>query len=450
MTKFSQYNFRDEINESLKDIGFDEPTEVQEAVISLINKRKDIIVQSETGSGKTHAFLLPIMNAITPDQQVQTVIATPSRELAYQIYNDTKDILKNFSSEYQASIFVGGADRDRQKKKLSSSQPQIVIGTPGRIWDLIRDNYLRVDTASRFVVDEADMTLDMGFLDDVEHISSKMPDTVEMMVFSATIPQKLEPFLKKYMNAPKKVEIKTGSVTAKNVENWLISTKGKDKNKLIYQLLTIGSPYLALIFANTKSSVDDIHSYLRGQGLKVAKIHGGLTPRERKRVMKQIENMEYQYVVATDLAARGIDITGISHVINAEIPDDLDFFIHRVGRTGRNKLSGIAITLYRPGEENKIDAIEKLGIMFAPKDLRKDEIVDVQERDRRQNRNASQEKLEPKLVGFVKKQKNKKKPGYKKKIKQAITTERKRKTRINNRQEAKQDRVRRKENNNHR
>ena len=444
MTKFSQYNFNDSINKSLKEIHFEEPTEVQEAVISLVNKKKDIIVQSETGSGKTHAFLLPSMNALTDKQEVQLLIATPSRELAYQIYEDTQAILKNYPEEYNAFIFVGGSDRDRQKRKLEAHQPQIAIGTPGRLWDLIRENDLHIENVERFVVDEADMTLDMGFLDDVEHITSKLPDNREMMVFSATIPQKLEPYLKKNMHGPQRVEIKNGTIIPRNVSNWLMSSHGRDKKQMIYQLITLGEPYLVLIFANTKKSVDEIYNYLRSQGLKVARIHGGLTPRERKRAMKQVENMEYQFVVATDLAARGIDISGVSHVINAEIPDDLDFFIHRVGRTGRNKMSGTAITIYEPGEENKIDDIEHMGIKFENKDIKNGEIVDIVERDRRVHRRATQEKLDTKLVGFVKKQKTKRKPGYKNKIKKAINEEHRQQRKIQNRQNKRQEREARK------
>lgn len=448
MTKFSQYNFNDAINKSLKEINFDEPTKVQEAVISLVNKKKDIIVQSETGSGKTHAFLLPSMNALKPTQEVQLLIATPSRELAYQIYEDTQAILKNYPEEYNAFIFVGGADRERQKRKLEAHQPQIAIGTPGRLWDLIKENDLHVENVQRYVVDEADMTLDMGFLEEVDHITNKLPEDREMMVFSATIPQKLEPFLKKYMNGPQRVEIKSDSIIPKNVDNWLMFTHGRDKKEIIYRLMTIGEPYLVLVFANTKKTVDEIYQYLRNKGLKVARIHGGLTPRERKRTMKQVENMDYQFVVATDLAARGIDINGVSHVINAEIPEDLDFFIHRVGRTGRNGMSGTAITLYEPGEEHKVDEIEHLGIKFAPKDIKNGDVVDVQERDHRMTRKANQEKLDTKLVGFVKKQKTKRKPGYKNKIKKAISDERRQQRKIQIRQERRKQRdARRKKNN---
>jgi len=447
MTKFSQYNFNDAINKSLKEINFDEPTPVQEAVISLVNKKKDIIVQSETGSGKTHAFLLPAMNALTPKQEVQLLIVTPSRELAYQIYEDTQALLKNYSDEYHAFIFVGGADRDRQKRKLDAHQPQIAIGTPGRVWDLIKENDLHIENVQRYVVDEADMTLDMGFLKDVDSITNKLPDDREMMVFSATLPQKLEPFLNKYMHGPKRVEIDSGTVIPKNVDNWLMFTHGRDKKEFIYQLMTIGEPYMVLVFANTKKSVDNIYYYLREKGLKVARIHGGLTPRERKRTMKQVENLEYQFVIATDLAARGIDIKGVSHVINAEIPVDLDFLIHRIGRTGRNKMSGTAITLYEPGEEHKVDEIEHMGIKFDPKDIKNGEIVEAKERDRRVHRKASQEKLDTKLVGFVKKQKNKRKPGYKNKIKKAISDERRQQKKIEVRQSRRAERNARRDKN---
>lgn len=435
MTKFSQYNFKDAINASLKQINFDEPTEVQEAVIPLVNKKKDVIVQSMTGSGKTHAFLLPILNSITKEPTVQALIATPSRELAYQIYEDTQAILKNFGEDYNAFIFVGGTDKQRQQRKLAAHQPQIAIGTPGRLWDLIKENDLHVENVERFVVDEADMTLDMGFLDDVVNIAAKMPEHHETAVFSATIPQKLEPFLQKYLTGPKKIEIKNSNVISKNVDNWLMFTHGRDKKALIYKLMTIGEPYMVLVFANTKKSVDEIYEYLKQQGLKVARLHGGLTPRERKRVMKQIENLEFQFVVATDLAARGIDINGVSHVINAEIPEDLEFFVHRVGRTGRNGMSGIAITLYDPGEENKVAEIEHMGIKFHPKEIKNGEIVEGYDRDRRIQRKATTEKLDNKLVGYVKKQKVKRKPGYKKKIKNAISTEKRQQRRIKNRQE---------------
>lgn len=236
------------------------------------------------------------------------------------------------------------------------------------------------------------------------------------------------------MNNPLIEEIKPKTVISETIDNWLISTKGKDVNQIIYQLLTIGHPYLAIVFANTKQRVDEISQYLKNQGLSVATIHGDILPRERKRVMKQIQNLDFQYVVATDLAARGIDIEGVSHVINAEIPDDLEFFIHRVGRTGRNQLPGTAITLYEPSDERKINEIEALGITFKPKEIKNDEVIDSYDRNRRQKREKKRDELDTTLIGLVKKKKKKIKPGYKKQIQREIEKSNKQKRKMERRQ----------------
>jgi ATP-dependent RNA helicase CshB len=199
-----------------------------------------------------------------------------------------------------------------------------------------------------------------------------------------------------------------------------------------------------LIFANTKTRVEQIHDFLQAQGMKVAMIHGGIKPRERKRVMREVKNLQYQFVVATDLAARGIDIEGVSHVINDDIPEDLDFFVHRVGRTGRQGMHGTAITLYSPDEEAKVAEIEAMGIKFQPKRISNNEIVDSYDRNRRTKRNKSTEKLDPGLIGYVKKKKKKIKPGYKHQIKQEIHRRKDQERRIAQRQSARNERKRRK------
>ncbi|AYW45001.1 DEAD/DEAH box helicase [Tetragenococcus koreensis] len=418
---FEPFTFQPFIYQALKESGFVQPTEVQEKLIPLIQKKRNIIGQSQTGSGKTHTFLLPLIDQIETDKkEVQVVITAPSRELAEQIYQAAKQIAAFAPNEIRVSKFVGGTDKQRQLEQLKHQQPHLVVGTPGRILDMANENALLIYKSKAFVVDEADMTLDLGFLPEVDQIAAKFADNIQMLVFSATIPERLRPFLKKYLTHPIIEEIKPQNLLSETIENWLISTKGKDRNQLIYQLLTIGQPYLAVVFANTKEHVDEISEFLQNQGLKVAKIHGGIPSRERKRVMRQIQHLDYQYVVATDLAARGIDIEGISHVINAELPRDLDFFIHRVGRTGRNQLKGTAITLYEPSDERAINDLEKLGIVFEPKEIKQDEIVATYDRNRRQKREKTEEELDPEMIGYVKKQKKKVKPGYKKKIKQEI------------------------------
>ncbi len=433
---FAQFGFKPFIDAALKEIGFKEPTEVQARLIPLILKRRSVVGQSQTGSGKTHTFLLPIFQTIDPElTEVQAVITTPSRELAYQIYDAAKQIAKHSEKEILVHNYVGGTDKQRQIEKLEHRQPQIVIGTPGRVLDLMKSQALDVHNASVLVVDEADMTLDLGFLKETDAIASAMPKELQMMVFSATIPDKLKPFLRKYMTDPIVEVVENKNVISPTIDNWLISTKGRDRNQLIYQLLTMGQPYLALVFANTKERVDDLTRYLRSQGLRVAKIHGGIPPRERKRTMREIQNMEYQFVVATDLAARGIDIEGVSQVINDDIPEDLEFFIHRVGRTGRNGMEGTAITLYAPSEDKMIAEFENLGISFEEKKLSNGELVASYDRNRRFKRRTRSNKLDPKIVGMVKKEKKKRKPGYKNKIKRAIKRDEQQKRKIARRQE---------------
>ena len=432
--KFTEFKFKYYIQEALKDLNIVEATEVQEKLIPVVLAGRDLVGESKTGSGKTHTFLLPIFQKLNEDaDSVQVVITAPSRELARQIYQAARQIAAFSDKEIRVANYVGGTDKNRQIGKLSSSQPHIVIGTPGRIYDLVESGDLAIHKAHTFVVDEADMTLDMGFLVTVDKIASSLPKDLQFLVFSATIPQKLQPFLKKYLSNPVIEQIKTKTVISDTIENWLISTKGRDKNAQIYKITQLLQPYLAMIFVNTKIRADELHSYLTAQGLKVAKIHGDIAPRERKRIMNQVKNLDFEYIVATDLAARGIDIEGVSHVINDAIPQDLSFFVHRVGRTGRNGLPGTAITLYQPSDDSDIRELEKLGIHFIPKMIKNGEFQDTYDRDRRANREKTQEKLDTEMIGLVKKKKKKIKPGYKKKIQWAVNEKRRKTKRAENR-----------------
>ena len=432
--KFIEFEFKDYIQKALQDLKFVEATEVQKKLIPVVLSGRDLVGESKTGSGKTHTFLLPIFQKLNEEvDHVQVVITAPSRELATQIYQATRQIASFSDTEIRVANYVGGTDKARQIDKLETSQPHIVIGTPGRIYDLVKSGDLAIHKAKTFVVDEADMTLDMGFLETVDKIAGSLPKDLQFMVFSATIPQKLQPFLKKYLSNPVMEQIKTKTVISDTIENWLVSTKGRDKNAQIYEISQILQPYLAMIFVNTKARADELHGYLVAKGLKVAKIHGDIAPRERKRIMNQVKNLDFEYIVATDLAARGIDIEGVSHVINDAIPQDLSFFVHRVGRTGRNGLLGTAITLYQPSDDSDIRELEKLGIKFIPKMMKDGEFQDTYDRDRRANREKSYEKLDTEMIGLVKKKKKKIKPGYKKKIQWAVNEKRRKTKRAENR-----------------
>lgn len=432
--KFTEFNFKDYIQEALKDLNFVEATEVQEKLIPVVLSGRDLVGESKTGSGKTHTFLLPIFQQLDEEaDSVQAVITAPSRELATQIYQAARQLASFSEQEIRVANYVGGTDKARQIGKLESSQPHIVIGTPGRIYDLVESGDLAIHKAHTFVVDEADMTLDMGFLETVDRIAARLPKDLQFLVFSATIPQKLQPFLRKYLSNPVMEQIKTKTVIADTIDNWLLSTKGRDKNAQIYEISQLLQPYLAMVFVNTKTRADELQAYLTAQGLKVAKIHGDIPPRERKRIMNQVKNLDFEYIVATDLAARGIDIEGVSHVINDSIPQDLSFFVHRVGRTGRNGLPGTAITLYQPSDDSDIRELEKLGIKFTPKMIKNGEFQDTYDRDRRANREKTKEKLDTEMIGLVKKKKKKIKPGYKKKIQWAVNEKRRKTKRAENR-----------------
>lgn len=435
MAKFTDYNLRPEIMKALEEIHFTTPTQVQARLIPVVLQGRSVVGQSQTGSGKTHTFLVPIFQRFdAAKQNVQAIITTPSRELAQQIYLAAQQLSSGFAEGRapRIGLYIGGTDKARQLQQLENQQPQIVIGTPGRIKDLYQANAaLDIHTADTLVVDEADMTLDMGFLNEVDTIAAALPADLQMLVFSATIPQKLQPFLKKYLNNPVVEEIPAETVISPTIENLLVGTKGQTKDELVYQLLTMGNPYMALVFANTKTRAKELAKYLRQRGLKIAEIHGDIQPRERKRTMQAVQNLDYQFVVATDLAARGIDIPGVSLIINDGIPNELEFFVHRVGRTGRNGQPGTAITIYNPDEEDRVTAVEGMGVEFIPKTLTKSgELKDGYDRRRREQRSRSTVKLDPTMIGMVKKKKKKVKPGYKRQIKSAIARDARYKKRV--------------------
>ncbi|MBU8879412.1 DEAD/DEAH box helicase [Bacillus sp. FJAT-29790] len=430
-TKFERYDFKPFIIEAVKKLGFFEPTEIQERLIPTIIKGDSAIGQSQTGTGKTHAYVLPILQKIDHTrQEVQAVITAPTRELANQIYHEILKVteLCHEGEEITARCYIGGTDKQRTIEKLKK-QPQIVVGTPGRINDLVKEKALFVHTADMIVVDEADLMLDMGFIEDVDQIAARMPEKLQILVFSATIPEKLKPFLKKYMENPKFVHVEPKQVTAAKIEHRIIPSKHRNKVKLVHEALTLFNPYLAIVFTNTKKMADEVADSLIGKGLKVGRIHGDLNPRERKKMMKQINDLEFQYIVATDLAARGIDIQGISHVINYELPTDLDFYIHRVGRTARAGFSGIALTIYEPSDEDALNKLEKMGIEFHHTDLQKGEWVNLGDRNKRKNRQKQADEIDKKASSLVKKP-TKVKPGYKKKMQYQMESIKKRERRI--------------------
>ncbi|MEN2765967.1 DEAD/DEAH box helicase [Ornithinibacillus xuwenensis] len=415
---FNSFSFTTIMNEVIDKLGFTQPTEIQQEVIPAIQKGKSVIGQSHTGSGKTHAFLLPLFSQLKEERkEVQYIITAPTRELATQIYNEAKKIIKLADKEqvWKAKLLVGGTDKQKMMEKLKEP-PHFIIGTPGRILDLVKEEAITIYSAESFVIDEADLMLDLGFIDEVDQLLIRCKKDIQLMVFSATIPQRLEHFFKKYLENPLHVKI-ANELSPETMEHRLIAVKHREEDEVIFDISKAINPYLAIIFTNGKENANKLHASLIEKGLNVGIIHGGLTPRERKRVLKEIQNLRYQYIVATDLASRGIDIKGVSHVINAQLPKEEEFYVHRVGRTARAGMEGTAVSLYREEDLKLIQKLEQKGLQFVFYDVRNGQWKDAKSWNERSLRTKTSTDIEKEAWKQVRKPK-KVKPGYKKKMKQ--------------------------------
>ncbi|MCI2788074.1 DEAD/DEAH box helicase [Staphylococcus warneri] len=417
---FEHFGLNSSMIEAVKDLRFEKPTEIQNRIIPRILKGTNIIGQSQTGTGKSHSFLLPLVNEIdTEIHEPQAIVVAPTRELAQQLYQAANH-LSSFKEGVNAKLFIGGTDIEKDRQRCNH-QPQLVIGTPTRINDLSKSGHLHTHLASYLIIDEADLMIDLGLIEDVDYIASRLEEHSNIAVFSATIPKSLQPFLNKYLEQPDFVEVDNQSQNKKNIEFYLIPTKGTAKVEKTLKLIDILNPYLCIIFCNSRDSADELARTLNEAGIKVGMIHGGLTPRERKQQMKRIRNLDFQFVIASDLASRGIDIEGVSHVINFDVPNDIDFFTHRVGRTGRGNYRGFAITLYSPDEEDNISAIEDRGYVFENVDIKNDELTPIKAHNTRRTRQHKDDHLTNEVKNKVRsKTKRKVKPGYKKKFKQEV------------------------------
>lgn len=418
MNKYSDYNFKEQTKQFIELNKFVTPTQIQRDVIPHAMKGKDIIGISATGTGKTHSFLIPILERINVEEdKVQAVISAPTRELALQLYTRALDMSKA-CKQLRIKLITGGVDKQRMSEQLKV-QPHIIIGTPGRMKDMfLSEGTLRLDTASILVVDEADMTLEFGFLEDIDAMCSRMRSDLQMMSFSATIPEGLKPFLKKYMSNPITVTVEEDKMFKPQIEHILVPCKHLSYEEELLEVLKGFTPYVCLIFANTRAECTTAANLLRENGYGVLELHGDLTSRARKSAMKSLTNLKESYVVASDVAARGIDIEGVSHVISLGFPQELDFYIHRSGRTGRAGNKGICYALYKKEDENVIRQLQVKGIGFKHRDIKNGEwreLTPIFERKRKKD-----DPLEKEISKMVNSKKKKVKPGYKKKRKEEV------------------------------
>lgn len=425
MSSYQDYQLKDYTRAFIKHNNFQAPTPIQKAVIPPACKGRDIIGISKTGTGKTHAFLIPLLERINIESsQVQAVITAPTRELAIQLYQRCQ-IMNEVCPSLRIKLIIGGLEKSRMIESLKE-QPHIVIGTPGRIKDLfLNDLALRVDSAKIMVVDEADMTLEFGFLKDVDAIAGRMRKDLQMMSFSATIPQELQLFLKKYMKHPEIIRIQDTDSFEPQIEHILVPCRHKSYEEALLDILPGFQPYICLIFANTRQEAAKTAQTLRDHNYGVIELHGDLTPRERNKAMKELADSRKSFVVATDIAARGIDIEGISHVVSLGFPNELDFYIHRSGRTGRAGHDGICYALYQKQDEAAIRNLKQRGIHFAHRSYKNQRWNDLKPLFE-SGRVRKADPLQAEIAKQVKHRKTKVKPGYKVKQKQEIEKMRRR------------------------
>lgn len=397
--------------------GFKSLTSVQSQVLEQINKNRDMIVRSATGTGKTHAFLFALCEKINFNvQETQALILAPTRELAMQIFEFSKD-LRKVDESITIDLAIGGMDNSRLKRKIEK-QPHILIATPGKMLDILSWNTLRVDTIKMLILDEMDMIFDYGFSEEINSIASRLLDSTQFLLFSATLPRSLEPFIKKYLNHP--IEIHATEERMKpRIEFSLIHRKHWDLNEAVTEVLRSIEPLLAVVFANRKEEVSEIAQHLRENGFECLEIHGDISDRERKQTISRLRSGQVRYIVATDLAARGIDLPEISHVINANLPaHDISFFMHRAGRTGRSGREGYCITLVTDSDQNTISRIRNQNnVSFKFKRIQQHVIVDARPFFNFERRHR---RLDPEIQAKLKRKNVKVKPRYKKKHKNEI------------------------------
>ena len=414
MKQFEDFHLHQNTMKLIRLNQFKQPTPIQEEVIPAMLKHKDVIGLSKTGTGKTHAYLIPLMELCdTSSDEVQAVITAPTRELAAQIYEKAR-LMQEADPAMRVRLYVGGKDRDKDIRQLKASQPHIAIGTPGRIKDLFLDEgALRLDRAKLLVVDEADMTLEYGFLNEIDAFAGRMSEDLQMAAFSATMPEQLKPFLKKYMSAPRTFRIEEEGRFNPDITHVLVPCYHYSYSEVIRSLLPGFQPYVCLIFANTREIAHEIAEDLRAMKLPVTELHGDLESRKRKQAMKELALGINSYVVATDLAARGIDLDTVTHVISCGFPEDLEFYIHRAGRTARAGSTGICFALYKESDDASIRSLMKQGIRFEHRRYRKTGWQDLHPYG--QKRLKKDDEIEKQISMIMTKKNTKVKPGYKKK-----------------------------------
>ncbi|MBS17252.1 MAG: ATP-dependent RNA helicase [Chloroflexi bacterium] len=357
MHSFSEYRLSDNLNKSLRDLRFNKPTEIQSKTIPLGIEGSDILASAETGSGKTASYLIPLINKISKEGKVSGLILTPTRELAQQV-SEVCNSLLGYKSNINLALIVGGASMQNQLVQLKK-RPKIIIGTPGRINDLLEKKSLILKYFNYFVLDEADRMLDMGFQDQVEKIIQYLPIKRQSLLFSATLPKEIIKLSSKYLKNPIRVNVKENKVIKTQIKQKVLNTKTEMKYDQLVDEISLRKGSI-LIFVRTKYSTEKLKKRLKKDTVKSLALHGDLRQNKRSRILKDFRDDKFRILIATDIASRGLDVPHIEHVINYDLPQVPEDFIHRIGRTARAGSVGEAVSFVTPNDKRMWKSIEKL------------------------------------------------------------------------------------------
>ena len=365
MPAFSELGLSPELLDAIRDVGYEAPSPIQEEAIPPLLEGLDVIGQAQTGSGKTAAFGLPMLQYVDPDEHdVQGLVLTPTRELCIQV----TQALRAYGARKGVDVVAvfGGAPIRSQQAQLRAGG-HVVVGTVGRVRDLISRHSLMLNACRFVVLDEADEMLDLGFLEDVERILALMPSGRQTALFSATMPGAIRRLADQYLYDPVTIKVETATLTVDTVEQFSLEVSGREKADALVRVLEAERPSQSIVFVRTKIRCDQLYRTLRDRGFNVKALHGDMSQGSRDGVMISFKDGRLPLLVATDVAARGLDIAGVSHIINFDVPTSPDVYVHRIGRTGRVGRSGRAITLYERRQRREIDAIERhAGVKLAP------------------------------------------------------------------------------------
>ncbi len=355
---FAEFAISEELLQAIEDMGFEEPTPIQAMAIPQILEGHDVTGQAQTGTGKTAAFGIPIIEGLDPNNKaVQALVLSPTRELAIQTAEEFSRLMK-YKQGLSVVPIYGGQPIERQLKVLRGSV-QVVIGTPGRVIDHLKRGTLHLDSVKMFVLDEADQMLDMGFREDIEDIFHHTPEDRQTILFSATMPAPILEITRKFQHDPQFVKITRRELTVPQIEQTYIEVRERDKLEALCRLLDMNNPELALVFCNTKRTVDDLMSRLQARGYFVEALHGDMKQMQRDRVMARFRSGSIDVLIATDVAARGIDVDDVDMVFNYDVPQDVEYYVHRIGRTGRAGRAGKSVTFVAPREIYKLRDIQR-------------------------------------------------------------------------------------------